>query len=342
MKKILSIDGGGIRGIIPGQVLIALEHKLQIASKKKHARLADFFDFFAGTSTGGILCCIYLCPDPNDPTRSRFSAEEAVDLYVKEGHQIFNRSLRQKIVSGNGILDEKYDAEPLEKLLKKYFGKTRLSELRKPCIIPAYDINRRKTHFFAQHDFAHKGVGRDFLLHDVARATSAAPTYFEVAKVQSLSGVSYSLVDGGVFANNPSLCAYAEVRNARNDSKAANMMILSLGTGSENREYEYNEAKNWGKVNWVQPAIDIMMSGAAETTHYTITRMFSAVEQPDKYSRIQPADLRGANPDMDDASDDNIKALIEVGTETAEKCGPELDRLVELIISDNADPVQFG
>ena len=341
MKKILSIDGGGIRGIIPGQVLIALEHKLQAASKNPDARLADFFDFFAGTSTGGILCCLYLCPDPTDAARSRFSAEEAVDLYVKKGHEIFDTSLWQRIRAGDGLLEEKYDATPLEKLLKKYFGNTRLSELRKPCIIPAYDIRRRKTHFFAQHDFAHKGPGSDFLVRDVARATSAAPTYFEVADVCSLSEVSYPLVDGGVFANNPTLCAYSEVRNAKKDPKAADMLILSLGTGSKSRSYEYEKAKKWGQIGWVQPVIDIMMSGAAETTHYTVTRMFSAVNEPEHYSRIQPADLGDANPDMDDARPENIRALLQVGTETAETCDQELNRIVELILKDGPDPIQF-
>ena len=341
MKKILSIDGGGIRGIIPGQVLIALEHKLQTASKKPDAHLADFFDFFAGTSTGGILCLIYLCPDADDPSRSRFTAQEAVDLYVKKGQDIFDVSTWQQIRSGNGIFDEKYDAAPFEKLLKKYFGDTRLSELRKPCIIPAYDIRRRETHFFAQHDFARRGVGKDFLVRDVARATSAAPTYFEVANIDSLSGVSYSLVDGGVFANNPALCAYSEVRNAKQEPKAADMLIVSLGTGGENRPYEYASAKTWGKVDWVRPVIDIMMAGAAETTHYTVTRMFSAVNQLEHYSRIQPADLSDATPDMDDARAENIAALLQVGTETAEKCAPELDRIVELILKDGPDPIQF-
>jgi patatin-like phospholipase/acyl hydrolase len=77
MKKILAIDGGGIRGIIPGQVLIALEREVRRQSGNSEARLADYFDFFAGTSTGGILTCLYLCPDPDDPGRALFSAEEA-------------------------------------------------------------------------------------------------------------------------------------------------------------------------------------------------------------------------------------------------------------------------
>ena len=179
-------------------------------------------------------------------------------------------------------------------------------------------------------------------MRDVARATSAAPTYFEAANIESLSGVSYPLVDGGVFANNPALCAYSEVRNARKDPKAADMLIVSLGTGGENRPYEYATAKSWGKVSWVRPVIDIMMAGAAETTHYTVTRMFSAVNQPDQYSRIQPANLNDATPDMDDARTKNIKALLQVGIETAEKCASELDRIVELILKDGPDPIQFG
>ncbi|WP_375445680.1 patatin-like phospholipase family protein [uncultured Fibrella sp.] len=341
MKKILSIDGGGIRGIIPGRILVELEAKLQVRTQNPQARLADFFDFFAGTSTGGILTCLYLCPDKADPAKSRFSAQEAVDLYVKKGGQIFDTTVWHRIRAAGGILEEKYDAAPLEKLLKRYFGDVRLSQLRKPCIIPAYDIKRREAHFFAQHDFAKKGSGSDFLIRDVARATSAAPTYFEVASIDSLSHVSYPLVDGGVFANNPALCAYSEVRNAKKDPKAADMMILSIGTGSQNRPYDYDVARNWGQIGWVQPVIDIMMAGAAETTDYHLTRMFSAVNQPDQYIRLQPANLGDATPDMDNASEENIKALLQVGTETAQNCHAELDRIVEMLVKDGPDPVLF-
>ena len=341
MKKILSIDGGGIRGIIPGRILVELETKLQERTGNPQARVADFFDFFAGTSTGGILTCLYLCPDKDNPAISRFSAQEAVDLYLKKGGHIFDTTVWQRVRSGGGVLDEKYDAEPLEKLLKRYFGDVRLSQLRKPCIIPAYDIERRESHFFAQHDFARKGPGSDFLIRDVARATSAAPTYFEAANIDSLSQVSYSLVDGGVFANNPALCAYSEVRNARKDPKAADMMIVSIGTGSQNRPYEYADAKNWGQIGWVRPVIDIMMAGASETTDYHLTRMFSAVNQSDQYIRLQPANLGDASPDMDDAREKNIKALLQVGTETAQNCHDELNRIVEILVNDGPDPVLF-
>ncbi|MBB6609992.1 patatin-like phospholipase family protein [Pontibacter sp. Tf4] len=340
MKRILSIDGGGIRGIIPGQVLVALEEKLQHRSGNSDARLADYFDFFAGTSTGGILTCISLCPSELDPTKARFSAQEAVDLYVHYGKDIFDVTLWQQLQSGFGTFDEKYNASALEELLERYFGELRLSQLLKPCLIPAYDTERRAAHFFAQHDSNKLGAGADFLVRDVCRATSAAPTYFETAMVRSCSGVPYSLVDGGVFANNPALCAYSEVRNAMGNPSAKDMFLVSLGTGSMHTPYDYTEAKDWGAIGWIRPVIDIMMAGASETTDYHLSKMFSAGGNEANYVRIQPAWMGNASLDMDNATAANIQALVEVGVETAQNCAAELDRIVDVLLA-GTDPVEY-
>jgi patatin-like phospholipase/acyl hydrolase len=340
MKKILSLDGGGIRGIIPGQVLIALETKLQQKSGNPDARIADYFDFFAGTSTGGILTCILLCPSETGPKKARFSAKEAVELYVNNGNKIFDASTWHKVVSLNGVAEEKYEAKGIEDCLHTYFGDLKLNQLLKPCIITSYDIERRETKFFAQQDFALLGDKANFYIKDVCRATSAAPTYFEAELIKSISGVSYACVDGGVFANNPTLCAYSEVRNAKDNPTAKNMFVVSIGTGSTAEKYEYKKAKNWGAIGWVKPVIDIMMSGAAEVTDYHMKKMFSADGHLGNYVRIQPSGLGDANPQMDDASKENIQALIEVGIETAENC-PDLDKIVETLLNDK-DSVEFG
>lgn len=340
MKKVLSIDGGGIRGIIPGQVLVALEKKLQHKSGNPDARIGDYFDFIAGTSTGGILACIYLCPALEDPKKVRFSAQDAVNIYFKNGHKIFDLNFWKRIQSGNGILDEKYDAYPLESILESYFKDLKLSQLLKPCLIPAYDIDRRAAHFFAQHDYRIKGDGKDFLVRDVCRATSAAPTYFETALIQSCSGVSYPLVDGGVFANNPSLCAYSEIRNAIDNPTAEDMFIVSLGTGSQYTRYQHKNAKNWGAIGWVKPVIDVMMAGASDTTDYHLMKIFSAVKHSHHYIRIQPSNLRDASLQLDNASPSNLNALMEVGIETAQNCATELDRIVEVLL-EGPDPIQY-
>lgn len=340
MKKILSIDGGGIRGIIPGQILVALEEKLKVQTGDQDTRIADHFDFFAGTSTGGILTCLLLCPSPDDPKKAKFTAQEAVNLYLEHGAKIFNKNTLQSVLNPMGLLDEIYNASPLEKLLKEYFGDLRLSQLIKPCIIPAYDIDNRISHFFAQHDYAVCGPGKDFLVRDVCRATSAAPSYFETALVKSISGVSYPLIDGGVFANNPTLCAYSEIRNAIDTPTAADMYILSIGTGSQHLPYKYDKAKNWGKIGWIQPVIDIMMAGASETTNYHLEKMYSAVQKEGNYNRIQPARMGNASLEMDNASQNNLQALSEVGIKTSEDCSVKLDEIVKVLMEE-PDPVKF-
>ncbi len=329
LYRILSIDGGGIRGIIPAGILIALEEKLQEQSGNPEARVADYFDLIAGTSTGGILACIYLCPDIEHPGRPRFTAEQALNLYFERGDEIFDIPLLHRLRSGGGTLDEKYPADGLEEALDDYLGELKLSALLKPCLIPAYDIKRRKAHFFRQHR-AKTEANRNFLVRDVARATSAAPTYFECARVKSDAAISYPLVDGGVFANNPALCAYAEVREQEKKT-AAEMVILSLGTGSYRKSYPYAHAKNWGLVGWAKPVLDIMMSGVAETVDYQLDQIYQAIEKQNQYLRIQPT-IPASNSEMDNADQENLDELKQIGTEAAIAADVRLSELVKLLV----------
>lgn len=339
LLRILSIDGGGIRGILPGQVLVYLEKKLQEKSGNPNARIVDFFDLFAGTSTGGILTCLYLCPDSKNSGRPAFSAKEAVDIYLKNGSSIFQNTLIHKITSVNGLTEEKYPSEMIEGLLREYFQDIKLSELLKPCIIPSYNIHKRSTHFFTQHDAKQK-EGYDFYVRDVARATSAAPTYFEPSRAHSLMGVSYPLVDGGVFANNPSLCAYAEARqqfkrlDGSKNVTASDMFMLSIGTGSVKKSYDYKKAAGWGSLGWIQPVLDILMSGASDTVDFQLKQIFDAIDKKDNYIRIDP-EMGEADTEMDNASPENLKALEEAGIATSEKFEKELDRAADFLINNS-------
>lgn len=162
-------------------------------------------------------------------------------------------------------------------------------------------------------------------MKDVGRATSAAPTYFEAARIKSLYGSPYSLVDGGVFANNPTLCAYAEARSIEfstilgnsakpNKPSAKDMLIISIGTGSVKRPYSYEEFKDAGVVKWIKPLIDIMMSGNSETVDYQMKKIYETLPRKHckDYYRIQPK-LINSNPEMDKADRENIQALQEDG-----------------------------
>lgn len=316
MKKvrILSIDGGGIRGILPGVILSRLEAKLQELTNDKNARLADYFDLFAGTSTGGILTLSYLVPNENK--RPLLSASDAVNLYLERGDEIFEVSTWQKIMSFGGIVDEKYNAHQLEEELKNTFKDYWLKDLLKPCIITSYDVKNGGPHFFKQHKSHNKIY--NFKVKDAARATSAAPTYFEAAMIKNEIDTPFPLIDGGVFANNPSLVAYSEARTMRFEGKidfptAMNMMIVSIGTGSKSKSYDYDKVKNWGQIKWIKPIIEIMMSGNSSTTHYHLTQIFDTLEQQEdkeSYYRFEP-EVHTADSAMDNASPENLTKLKE-------------------------------
>ena len=315
MKKvrILSIDGGGIRGILPGIILTRLEKKLQVKTGKDNLRLSDMFDFMAGTSTGGILTLAYLMPKENG--QSKFTAQQAVNLYLDRGDEIFDANLWQKLKSGKGILDEKYDAKELEEALEDNFEDTKFRDLLKPCIISSYDIRNGKPHFFKQHKSDNEIY--NFNVKDIARATSAAPTYFETARIKNDLGTPFPLIDGGVFVNNPALVAYSEVRNMEfnniNQSPTAkDMMIVSIGTGSASKKYEYNKTKDWGAIGWIKPIIEIMMSGNSQTVHYHLKQIFGTLNENDKndYHRLEPEVITADN-EMDNASIENMSKLKE-------------------------------
>ena len=241
-----------------------------------------------------------------------------MDLYLERGDDIFDVSFKQKLKSLGGVIDEKYDADELEDALKDNIGDTKLKDLLKPCIITSYDIRNRNAFFFRKQRANDKE--NNFLVRDVARATSAAPTYFETARVKNDLGSPFPLIDGGVFVNNPALCAYSEARNLNfpergiNKPTAKDMVIVSIGTGSIQKSYEYKKAKNWGLVEWIQPIIDIMMSGNSETVDYHLKQIYDTLLTSDKtdYYRLEPQ-LGTASSDMDDASVENLKALEAAG-----------------------------
>jgi patatin-like phospholipase/acyl hydrolase len=340
LTRILSIDGGGIRGIIPAQILVTLEKILQKRTGKPDVKLGDYFDLIAGTSTGGILTCIYLTPDKLDNQRPRFSSEDAVNLYMEHGSTIFSIPWQKKVRSLSGYIDEKYPSSAIEGVLLDYFGDLELKQLIKHCLISSYDVYDSKAHFFTQQD-ARLTEGKNFYVRDVARATSAAPTYFEAAKVTSMSGVSYPLIDGGVFANNPALCSYAEARQwdfgpDKLKPNAAEMMIFSIGNGgSAKMFYNHDKVKNWGTIEWIKPLINIMMSGVNQTVHYQLKQIYQAVGKTEQYIRIEPS-LNNAKSDMDDASPKNLRALKEAGIKASEM-EENIDKLekVARILIDN-------
>lgn len=277
MKKkirILSLDGGGIRGIITCVILKYIEEQLQKLDNHE-AKIGDYFDLIAGSSTGGLIASVLLTPDANG--NAKYSVQEALNLYAEKGDSIFNVSFWEKLINPFGLFNEKISETNLEKQLHDFFGNLQLKSFIKPSLITSYDINARKAKFFSSHEA--QSYIENFYVKDVCRATAAAPTYFEPAKIKSFYNQEFTLIDGGVFANNPALCAYAEARKINfqevlKDSNKANfptineMILVSVGTGTVLKPYKYEDFVNAGKLKWISPLIDILLSSNVETVDY--------------------------------------------------------------------------
>jgi patatin-like phospholipase/acyl hydrolase len=351
--RILSLDGGGIRGLLSAHILAALEKKINEHWQKQNPdktlerplRLSNYFDMVAGTSTGGILGCILMTPDPVVPHYPKYSGIDAVKLYRDFGKAIFKKTWTGRLPLLPAFFGSKFTGNNLESILQERFGDIRMSSLLNPCLITSYDIEKRKALFFTKQDAVEKGDMYDFYVKDVARSTSAAPTYFPPFRFESMQGLKNYAIDGGLFANNPTMCAVIEALKLFGTKtpdggtellSPANMFILSIGTGTVKKPYMYEKAVSWGLLNWVSPIIDIMMSGVSETVDYQLRKLYSSIGESDHYFRLMP-NLYTADSEMDNVSDANLDALNQAGIQNVQ----DFDNQLELIAAKLMVPSQI-
>jgi patatin-like phospholipase/acyl hydrolase len=222
---ILSIDGGGIRGIFPALVLDCISQRLNI-------NLNEYLDMIAGTSTGSIIASAIAC---------KVSTNKILTLYEDFGKEIFTaRKLSFPLFKT--IFRSKYSNLNLKRELEKIFGEIRLGDISMPLLIASTDIGNGTAHLF-RSDYS-KGFTRDrnVLVSEAILASCSAPLFFDPTKVGN-----YLLADGGIWANNPSLAALIDAQKRLNiDFKK--IKILSIGTGTSRKEYEINANKNWGLI----------------------------------------------------------------------------------------------
>ena len=327
--RVLSIDGGGIRGVIPATVLAEIETRTQ-------ARIAELFDLIAGTSTGGVIALGLVKPSSDDETRPQFAASELVDLYEKEGHRIFARSPWHHLVALDNLLDEKYESAGIESVLKQYFGDVPLSKAVTETLITSYELETRDPWFFARHKALDDPATSDFPMRFVARATSAAPTYFEPEQLTKPKPHG-ALVDGGVYANNPAMCAYVEAKKLH--PGAEEVLVVSLGTGQHTRPILYKEAKDWGLAHWAKPILDVVFDGVSDTVDHQMKILCRDSDEGDpRYYRYQ-TELNIGSDDMDNATRTNIAALKQKAEQLIEEQDASLDQLCRELTVKAASPV---
>jgi uncharacterized protein len=273
-KRILSIDGGGIRGILPLPLLTEIE--------ARRGPCADLFDMVAGTSIGGIIAT---------GLAHRVPAKTIYDKLMSDGGTIFAKTLVTDILNA---IEPKYDAAPLEGFLAQTFGSAMLNGIAKPeLIVSTVDLLRPASIFFKSWR-ARQDVSYNFALKDMARATSAAETYFAPVVIQSASGDVYRCVDGGTAINNPSIAAILEADALWHGEE---VRVLSLGTGAMS---EPIAPANGGIVGWLPDLISLFMDAQASVLHH-LARW------------AVPGALVRCDIALDDASPANLAALAALG-----------------------------
>ena len=303
--KVLSIDGGGIRGIIPAIILGEIQKRLG-------DDLYNFFDLMAGTSTGGIIA---LGIGTGCKGGRPYSPAELVNLYVQNGPAIFKKSV---LTPERELFFPKYSPDGLEAALAQFFQQTELKSALMPLLISSYDLQSQLPFFFKSHRIAGDPAW-NWPVTSVARATSAAPTYFPPLHLAKGSE-DYALVDGGVYVNNPSMAAYAEARALYPD--AAKIVVVSVGTGDRQDSISYADAKNWGLVGWAKQLVPVFMDSVSEAVDYQLSYMPGCT-----YHRLQLSHLQAAEADMDNVAPDNLRDLQEAATEYVASISADLEKV---------------
>ena len=282
--QILSLDGGGLKGIFTSSFLAALE---EITGK----RIVDHFDLIAGTSAGGIIAIAL---------GLGFSPKEILGFYKERGRDIFSAQSRwsRALVSVKWVVRRKYPAEPLRQALQDYFGDRLLGDSTKRLIIPSYDSVRGDVHLYKTPH--HERLKTDYkeLAMNVALATASAPTYFPA----SISDTGVRLIDGGVWANNPSMVALAEALGYLNQSQGS-IAMLSIGT---TRQAITSMSKHitGGLWTWRRKALEFMMAGQSRAAENQCLHILGK----ERFLRINP--ILGGHYALDKMSRD-LEGIVE-------------------------------
>jgi patatin-like phospholipase/acyl hydrolase len=277
--RVLSLDGGGIRGLITVIMMQRLNQEPGLENWLSQV------DLIAGTSTGGLLALAIA---------KGLDLQVIRDLYEKKGAEVFDDSWLDDVIDLGTIIGAQYNTKNLARELRKILGSTTLGELSKRVLITTFDLDNEapdpsqrtwKPKLF--HNLPGEGNDDGWLAYEVGLYTSAAPTYFPTVD---------GFIDGGVYANNPSMCALAQTQDNRNAVRPplADVVLLSLGTGTS-LTYVTGKTLDWGYAQWAKPLINLMLDGVGGIADYECKQILGS-----RYYRLSPTFPPGVSIQMDE------------------------------------------
>jgi patatin-like phospholipase/acyl hydrolase len=320
-RIILSIDGGGVRGLLSACILRQIEHTLRDENKLAKHGIARNFDLVVGTSSGALLGL---------GLAAGHSAQAMVGVYQNQAKDIFFASWFGKTFNPFwGNKGATYKPDGVEGVLQGVLADRTLGELgstaqngQRPkggapfLMCTAYDTQQATPRFFKSWKPSHQNLPA----WQVARASSAAPTYFP-PMTMTINTTDPSdppplatLIDGGLFANNPAMSAWAEAQKLWPHD---DILLLSIGSGERQEKYSANDKPFWNKLSLIKPTFDAMFDGQSDAVDYQLHKLYekgktsNLVDAPGpyhKYLRLQ-TDLQYADDALDNATTSNLKAL---------------------------------
>lgn len=301
--RILSIDGGGIRGVFPAALLAGLEGTIPFGH-----RIADYFDLVAGTSTGGIIALALA---------NGIRASDVCDLYVDRGGEIFPPEpdgvvgfMARKLRGLRGLFRYRYDGQALSKLLREMFGDRTLGESSVRLCVPSVDGRFGETYIFKtpHHPDFKKDASEP--ITKVAASTAAAPTFF-----RPLEDGGYTFLDGGLFANDPIMVALVDALSCFAVSRH-NVRVLSIGCGCA--PYQVTKRMmNGGLLAWRE-----VIDGAIYFQSLNAQGQAGLLIGADRVTRVTPSTFR--EPIALDDWKRSVAELRPAATETLDQRGQEV------------------
>ena len=302
--KILSLDGGGIRGVISERIIQEIEQQIQ---KLKGQSLNEYFDLISGTSTGALTTAALAVG---------MNTNQIMNIYKHETQEIFPyRSRlcpeRLPLIAKCGISAPKFSNEGLINVIKRYLIKNnipiKMKDVVKPYILMvAYNMSTEEPTFFVNKDCQDSLWYSDIPLWEICVCSASAPTYFPPYELKD-KGESYAYVDGGVAANNPTLAAVSHA--IKLGYKLEEISVISIGTGKNTKTYKFTEIVDWGLADWAIPLFSVILNAQGKTDNL-LSEQILGFYNTSIYLRLQ-FNLNKISNSFDDARPENIRKLIE-------------------------------
>ena len=314
--RILSLDGGGVRGLVSLEVLKSIE-------KKSGKPIAQLFDIVAGTSSGAIIATLLLLP--GEQGQPRYSAESIIDRYTELVSRTFSAPWYHQLLTLNGTLGPRFLNHTKIVIANRLYGRATLGDLLLPVLIPSYSLTDSRLHLFTNWLPQHINLRVAALIV----AATSPPSVFPAVELRGASKEAGEYVDGAILATDPAYLAFSQ---SLGKNPQARFVIVSVGTGLPNDKVAPRVGIYGGGLDWIESILHIMLDGQAQLTS-SMLKEFSEAGAPIKmdYYRFNTQRPVGLG-DWLNASPENIEALKDLGKDIVKKQNRQLDEAIELLL----------